>query len=98
MCILLLNTMSVRYLVVDCWQYICKVLIFFAGKFTVEYDFGSILRYRLLGTSVSEALRLLIMCKSTYIFLFSLKTVISFYSDSDCWPMLPEYNIVSLFY
>ena len=87
--------MSVRYLVVDCWLYICKVPIFFAGKFTVDYDFGSILRYRLLGTSLSEAL--LIMCKSTYIFFFSLKTVISFYSDSDCLPRLPEYSIVSLF-
>ena len=88
--------MSVRYLVVDCWLYICKVPIIFAGEFTVDYDFGSILRYRLLGTSFSEAL--LIMCKSTYMFFFSLKTVISFYSDSDCLPRLPEYNIVSLFY
>ena len=90
--------MSVRYLVVDCCQYICKVLIFFAETFTVEYDFGSILGYRLLGTCFSEALSLLIMCTSTYIFFFSLKTVISFYSDSVCWPMLPEYNIVSLIY
>ena len=86
--------MSVRYFVVDCWLYICKVLIFFAEKITVEYDFGSILGYRLLGTSFSEALSLLIMC----IVHISLKTVISFYSDSDCWPMLPEYNIVSLIY
>ena len=68
--ILLINTISVRHLVIDCLAlYLigAEIFLFYwslvAGHFTVEYDFSSILGYRLLALYVKgKQLKTLLFC------------------------------------